>query len=466
MTEIDVSFGNFDSDFQDLVLACWIRHPERFIAYGSILNPKSFSGVHSTIAAQVLQKHYDKTGEFPAWRLFKQLTLDEAARLETDREEIKSYLGRLLKIDTKDCDSVVEQVRDFMRERAILAAIRTTLDSIDKGKEIPRGELIKPFEEAIMVGQNLDDVGYVLHADIDKVVDKVTERGYGLRTGNKMFDTVWKHGWMPGWLVILLAPPKRWKTLTSINTAMNVVGPTIGRNVFYYSCEISQELATTRMLSNLTGLSQDYMFDNPEDFKRAAHEAKENQLAGYMVIKGFSAGTTTIQDIKAHALTIKRQLQIDPHLIVIDYAETIAPSVRKKQDHREQADIYTEARALGHFFKCPVLMPDRCNAETVGMAVPNMRSFQGAFQKAGIVDAAIGLCATDEEYQQNVVRGFVFINRHGKAYQHWRGTVDAESMQISFDEEIPYEPEEDSADNGKKKRGGKPKSGSVPDELQ
>lgn len=794
---------DFDSEFQDLVLACWLKHPDKFLIYGPIMNPRSFSGVLATLLAQAINKHYQSTGQFPTWRSSKQLFLDEVKKLETSQDDSVAFFEKIRAIDTRDVDVVVSRIRNFVRERAILSAVRKTVENIQEDKKV---DIIKLFEEAMSIGQNLDDLGYVLHDDIDRVVDKVTARDYGIKTGITILDTVvWKHGLMPGWLIVPLAPPKRYKclkkgtkvmlsngsvkrvehivvddllmgddgtsrrvetcgngfgplykvhqeygssytcndehilclvsesgeyteitaqefyersrrtpswsrnwqgykrgvefepsaveldpywlglwlgdgnsrhaaitvshedrevaefvteharslgmkltlkagtgcteyqlkeskplavsgkrfnrvkaalmkykllmnkhipacyqhnsaeirlkllaglldsdggfvhnlgfvftnvnrslangvlwlakslgfraklktvktrcqngfqgracrvtisgqlstiptllprkrgtdslkhrfnnykikvtkagrgewfgftiggnrkfllhdftvthnTMFCLNVAMNVVGPAIGKNVFYYSCEISQELAMARALSNLTGLSQDFMFENPEEFKRRAHNQKRQHISGYLVFKGFPAGSTTIADIRAHATAVCQQHGIIPHLIIIDYAETVLPSVRKHQDHREQADIYTDARALGAKFNCPVIMPDRCNAETVDKPVPNMRSFQGAFQKAGIVDGAIGLCATDAEYQRNILRGFIFINRHGKAYQHFRGVVDPEAMQLQFDTEIPYEPEDGLIEQrGGRKRPKGNKEGPLPEGLQ
>ena len=52
-----------------------------------------------------------------------------------------------------------------------------------------------------------------------------------------------------------------------------------------------------------------------------------------------------------------------------------------REDHLLQADVYTEARAMGSELGCCVIMPDRCTRDTVSLPVPSMQSFQGAFEK-------------------------------------------------------------------------------------
>jgi len=82
----------------------------------------------------------------------------------------------------------------------------------------------------------------------------------------------------------------------------------------------------------------------------------------------------------------------------------------------------------------------------VGKKVPNMKSFQGAFEKAGIVDAAIGLCATEDEYKHNRVRYFVFLNRHGEALKHYDGTIDPARMKMTVGGAIDYVPDDEDDD--------------------
>jgi hypothetical protein len=96
-----------------------------------------------------------------------------------------------------------------------------------------------------------------------------------------------------------------------------------------------------------------------------------------------------------------------------------------------------------------------------------MQSFQGAFEKAGIVDIAIGLCATEAELKNNVIRLFVFLNRHGPALQHFQGAVDASAYRMEILKELEYDPDDTGTDS-KGKGKGKDKKGvaHLPDDLE
>jgi replicative DNA helicase len=241
-------------------------------------------------------------------------------------------------------------------------------------------------------------------------------------------------------------------TGVSINLALNMVGPAIAENVLYYACEISQELAMMRALSNIARQPFEAAIDSPERFKAAVKNAMQTRVAAHCLFKSFASQEATIADIRAHAHTVVSQLGIKPRVIVIDYAETVRPSDKREQDHRQQSSIYTEARALGTELGCTIIMPDRCNRETVGKSVPNMTAFAGSFQKAGIVDVAIGLCSTEEEHLSNTLRTFTFLNRHGPSGQHVRGRVDPQTWKIELVEEIPYDPDAGDDDDRPKKK--------------
>ena len=107
-----------------------------------------------------------------------------------------------------------------------------------------------------------------------------------------------------------------------------------------------------------------------------------------------------------------------------------------------------DARAMGSRLGVTVIMPDRCNRETVDRPVPSMKSFQGSFEKAGVVDVAFGLCSTDKELLRSpaVVRLFVFLTRHGPAMDYFQSEVDKETFNMDLKLSLAYNPDDDEDD--------------------
>jgi len=441
----------FTDSFQDLIVAACIEHPEEFVQYGELIISRYFSGVLSSISARVLHDYLGQYGTYPNWTAFENQLRHRLSKInidESNEDKTSDYVEKLRAHSTElrspeDVKHVAGQVVEFARNQAMIAAIRKNIELLKDGKDLD----IKLCEDAAATGQNLRDIGILLSSQCpeiaEDVVNRVTSKTYGIRTGFPLLDNVWKNGFGPGWLIVPLAPPKRYKTSFCINMALNMAGPSIGVDVLYYTLEISDELAVIRGLCNLAGLSMDYMYGSPEKFKQQAIDRLKMMLTGEILFKHYAARSATIRDIKAHAkMAIAQGLR--PRAIFIDYADTVKPSMshKDKKDHLLQADVYTEARALGHELGCTVIMPDRCNRETVSLAVPNMTSFQGAFEKGGIVDVAFGICATDAEMLNDTLRVFVFLNRHGPALQHFQGKTDKDTFRIELEREIEYNPEE------------------------
>jgi hypothetical protein len=441
---------NFSGDFQDLLLACIMKHPKMFLHNAGTLNSAYFEGVERTATARALFAYWRKNGRFPTEEALGQIVYDSIIRSTEAKEEdnVMAYVRKLRDMDTGDAQYVVERVVQFAKERAIFIAIQKSYDFLKSG-ETPPGGFSRMFEDALKIGMNLEDLGYKFWKDYPdefaKIMEKIKSKDYGTPTGFSDLDKLWPFGWGPGWLISILAPPKRYKTAFCINLAMNIVTE-FKKPVLYYPCEITQELAAVRCACNLTNTPSDFVYKNPNTFAEIATQAIIEKCEKPLIIKGFPARAATIAgDIRSHALTVCQQFQIQPGAIFIDFAETVKSTADPKRtsEWRAQGEIYLEARALGAEFKCPVILPDRCNKETVGHAVPSMKSFQGSFEKAGIVDVAIGLCASDQEYMDNIIRYFVFLNRHGEAFQHYRGEVDPTAMKMSILEKIEWNPEED-----------------------
>lgn len=463
---------NFTPEFEDLTIASYVATPEKFFCRGELLQPQYFSSVVAALFMQCLLKYQQQYSRVPSWEAMGQLLEDECEAAGVETKAAHEYIHKLRSISVNDTDFVVDRIVLFCRERATLNAVKHVAKCLRDGK-LPAEGCTRLFEDALHIGQNLDDIGYILHHAVDQVVDKVNNPGFGVRTGLPQFDNIWRTGWAPGWLITLLAPPKRFKTTYALNIALSVVGHGVGEDVLYYPCEISQEQAALKCFFNLSGMDENAMFDSIESFKVGVKGAISQKIAANMVVKHFPIGTASISDIKAHARMVIKQLGIRPKMVVIDYADTVRPSDPNQPPHLQQANIYKEAIAFGKEIGACIVMPDRCTADAVDKRVPNMRSFQGAFAKGGIVDLAMGLCATEAEYAKNILRTFVFINRHGAAFQHWQGSVDAALSRVNIGDEIGYNPEEDeqgsespdkphySSNRGKKK-----KANDVPDELQ
>lgn len=436
---------NFTTEFQELILACIIKHPDNFIFVNNVLKPSYFTSIIAQSTARTILEYIENNGFAPSLPVIIENTLKNSRKIGSSQEkdDIVTYIKKLDDTPTSDYKYVSETVINFAKERAYLNTAKEIVEAIRDGNDV--GDVVKKFDDISQLGNTVDDLGLVLHRDIDVIVKRLKETYAGILSGFPAFDVNWRNGWAPGWLVVPLAPPKSFKSTLCLNLARNFANA--GHDVIYYACEINEALAGLRMLQAYSQKTDRDFYSNTEDFVLAARSGLRKEIRGNVILKEFPAKGATIKDLESHSRTVIAQYGIKPRAIFIDYAETIKPTKSLGSDYREQASIYTDARAMGKKLNATIIMPDRCNAETVERAVPNMKSFQGSFEKAGIVDVAFGICGKPEEIVSGYVRYFIFLNRHGPQYKHFEGGLDVGTMSMTIDKEIPYNPEDSEKQN-------------------
>ena len=444
----------YTNDFQDLILAALCRKPSEFAAVHELLQPEYFFGLEAFVAMEQLKDFHAKWRKFPTFIELGQYVDDRFPPEDKQKaKEVLEYVKKLSKLTVRNVPYIRDRVVHFCRERALMNAIKESWEAIKTGKW-PDGGFAPVFDQAVRIGHNVEDLGFSFSDDVEKVVTELTSSYFGVKTGWQKLDENWYNGWGPGWLVVPLAPPKSYKSTFCTNLALNMTEGGADRanehpvDVLYYACEISAQLTLARAYCAASGQEMSLMYREPKKFIAQTEKALAKRWkrgGGAILAKGFAAKEATIADIRAHALQAVEYYDFHPRVIFIDHAETVRTSKRSERasDWRQQADIYAEARALGAELNATVVMPDRCNRDTVGK-LPSMKSFQGSFEKAGVVDVAIGLCQSDEERAEAEnkavvpIRYFIFLNRHGEPCGYYLGQVTKKTMRMTLDETMSY----------------------------
>src|ERR1017187_9447323 len=111
-------------------------------------------------AMRSIEKYRLQYGVSPSFAAFTQLLEDECSKNSVNLKESAEYLKRLSQLPVVDLDYAVDKIVTFCRERATLNAIKTAAKFLKEGK-LPESGFTQMFEQALDVGQNLDDYGYL-----------------------------------------------------------------------------------------------------------------------------------------------------------------------------------------------------------------------------------------------------------------------------------------------------------------
>jgi hypothetical protein len=146
---------NFSDDFQDAILACLIRHPDKFWRFGEIIKPEYFNGPSAVEVVFRLKDHVAKYGTYPNFTTLGNFVFVKTERKNPERaKELIEYVVKLSQVDCADVDTILDLSLKFAKERAIFDALRKIHLAQQEGKQ-DTVEPVEVMEEALRVGEDV-----------------------------------------------------------------------------------------------------------------------------------------------------------------------------------------------------------------------------------------------------------------------------------------------------------------------
>jgi replicative DNA helicase len=115
-----------------------------------------------------------------------------------------------------------------------------------------------------------------------------------------------------------------------------------------------------------------------------------------LFVKGYQTRKATISMIRSH-LSLLASHDFRPDLIIVDYADIVKPERRLGEMRHEQAGIYEDLRTLAGDFDAAVWTGSQAKVGALEKETLTIADFAESFEKAAIVDAAVGFCQTTDE---------------------------------------------------------------------
>ncbi len=195
----------------------------------------------------------------------------------------------------------------------------------------------------------------------------------GLSTGLPSLDNIIL-GLRPQEMIVIAARPSIGKTSLALNITSHL-GVTKGKNIVFFSLEMSSEQLTRRLLCSLAKVSErdfyDKRFDN-EEFGRkwgkitgAASELSNSKI--YIdPTPGLSIG-----ELKAKAIRLKAKHNID--VIIIDYLQLMRADVGRNDNRQvEVAKISVGVKGLAKELNVPVIVLAQLNRQAEQQDKPKL----------------------------------------------------------------------------------------------
>jgi replicative DNA helicase len=316
--------------------------------------------------------------------------------------------------DLSNRDYMIEQVARFAKKQAFESAILRAADLLEKGDNFDEAKAL--MDEAAQVGSIDDGVSYEFWSNAANRTDTRIER---LRTGIKtgvttgvpeLDDALAEGGWGRGELSVLMGPPKSGKSIGLGEFGINA--SLAGNNVLYCSLENSARIVGDRMDANVSEVRMRDLSSTPAGV-RGRVEAKA-PTAGKLFVHEFPTGTLRPQDIRR--LVRKYQSTgINIDLVVIDYADIMAPDYRTGAENTDSKQIYTAIRALGQQENCAVLTATQTNRDGAKATVAKFTDVSEDINRVRLADVFIILAATDAEKADDIFRLYMAAMRNSES---------------------------------------------------
>lgn len=182
----------------------------------------------------------------------------------------------------------------------------------------------------------------------------------------------------------------------------------IGKNVIYYTFELSEKMVGKRFDANFTNISQNEI----HEFKNTI-KSKLSEIPGKLYIKEFPTKSATVQTLKAHINRLSVR-DFVPDIIFIDYGDIMKGTRYTDTKRLEVEGIYEDLRALAMERKIPIWTASQSNRDAHDDEIVDVNKISESFNKVMVSDFVMTLSRKLKDKVNDTGRLYIAKNRAGK----------------------------------------------------
>lgn len=356
------------------------------------------------VKLQSIKKPAVKTKDI--WLLIEKRVDDEDALRY--RKILLRMRAQYLAFSNEDEQVLNMTITKFAQENKLRELLQARAQELQAGVDVNIDELQKGVNKIVGLTSTKKVKDYEYGSMTDDRLSKKKEPPR-IATGiSEELDQAISGGVAAGELAFFLAPTGRGKTLALANVGANALK--LGKKVFHVTLEINARAVGKRYDCCLSKSTFEDLRESPELIKKVIVSLKE--IGGELIIKDYSYGHCGISEL--HGLIQERwdeDKKFD--LLIVDYADLLAPQEKSNNSRHDLDDIYKELRIIAGYFKIPVWTASQANRVALNIRTITMAQIAESIGKANVADLIIAMCQTDEEVLEKEMRLYVAKNRLG-----------------------------------------------------
>lgn len=410
----DVAKFEFDAEFQSKIVAMSVKD-ETFMRRAShLLSPNHFDNVGEASVVSIALDYYKKYQEIADRSVFINL-IKEAAKSKRIQKDMASLVVDAFNA-TKEAnisgrEYVEEKIAEFARHQAVSNAILASVELINQKKF---DKIEQEVKKAIEIGINEDGDAYDYFEMIEERTNKRLDDLSGVRppkgitTGNMKLDELLYHkGWGKKELASIMGGAKTGKSIALVNFAK--AASLKGHNVLLVTLELGTDIIADRLDASISDTEIRKIMDNIHKVKDSVKELKAR--AGKLQFHEFPSGTFSPNMLRRLIERYKSKGTVFD-LVVVDYADIMAPNFRYNDPIENSKSVYVDLRAIAMEENIAMLTATQTNREGFKATVAKAEHVAEDFNKVRTVDLMISINITDEERARGEARLYFAASRN------------------------------------------------------
>lgn len=436
------SFEKFGQNFQSKILHHLVTDSEFALQIIEILKPEFFSHeTHQTIYRIVLSwnRKYESLPSFDNIRtLVMKLYKDD----DITSEFMENFVNELeFKTQTMDKAHVIDEAVEFCKQQAFKNAILTSVDLLKNEKY---DDIYAIIQGATSAGIK-KDIGHDYFTDVNK---RLMEQRFPVPTGWRMMDMEIAGGLAAGELGLILAGTGVGKSMILAHFAAEAFKA--GKNVLYYTLELSEKMVGLRLDAKLAGIPLTNLLTDTGGALRNRVTNELNKIKKKhphnprLIIKEYPTKTASIQTIKNHILTLQND-GFKPDIILVDYADLLKATDRYSDKRFELESNTEQLRGLAGIYQVPVWSASQTNRDGLDSSINGLKTISESLGKAMVADLIISIGRSQRLIDEERACYYLVKSRLGRDKVVFTGPFNTSLLNFDIDEE-GYDEDERGAD--------------------
>jgi replicative DNA helicase len=334
-------------------------------------------------------------------------------KFESKAEEYNDLIKFLFSYNEPyDKEFIIDNTINFIKQAKVIESIKTSIPMIEQGKY---GEIYENIKKAIIV-----DFDKKIGIDfINKAIEKAIETNAPrISTGFNQLDMLLGGGFEQQCLYVFSGVYGIGKSIWLQNIAVKLLMN--GKNIIFYTLELSETAATRRLLSIYTQINSGEFIEKMDDIHKQ-FETLKMITDSNIWIKEFPTKSANTNHFRAHMEELKTISEFNPDIIIVDYCNIMdtLKTVSAENTYVRSQILYEELRSLAQELSLPIVTAAQINRggmdERKG-GTKQLVTGANISDSMGInmtVDGHFIINQTLEEKQQGIMRLFIDKNRQG-----------------------------------------------------